>query len=107
VTITVRPIIWYSPSSNLCEKCPEPSLPTSVTPFSLAVLLAPSSSRVGLAEVSILNVLAMLVSRRLLVLEIKSACEAGYKFHRTSLRLEAGTAWRASQNSVNAKFTPT
>jgi hypothetical protein len=77
----------------------------SVTPFSLAALLALLSSRVGLAEASILNVLAMLVSRRLLVLEIKNACEGSYKFHRNPARLEAaGTAWRTSQNSVNTKF---
>jgi hypothetical protein len=48
-----------------CEKRPDPSTPTSVTPFSLAALLALASSRVGLAAVSILNVLAMLDSRQL------------------------------------------
>jgi hypothetical protein len=61
VTITVRPIMRYSPLNISCEKRPDPSSPTSVTPFSLAALLALASSRVGLAEVSILNVLAMLV----------------------------------------------
>lgn len=65
VTITVRPIMRYSPLNISCEKRPDPSSPTSVTPFSLAALLA--SSRVGLAEVSILNVLAMLVSRQIYV----------------------------------------
>ena len=38
VTITVRPSLWYSPISILCEKRPELSFPTSVTPFSLAAL---------------------------------------------------------------------
>jgi hypothetical protein len=62
VTITFRPSLWYSPISNLCEKRPELSFPMSVTPFSLAALLALSSSRVGVAEVSMLNVLDMLGS---------------------------------------------
>ena len=59
VTITVRPILWYSPLSILCEKRPERSSPKSVTPFSLAVLFALSSSKEGLAAVSMLIVLAM------------------------------------------------
>jgi len=59
VTITVRPILWYSPLSILCEKRPEPSLPTSVTPFALAVLLALAKSKEGLAAVSMCKVLAM------------------------------------------------
>jgi hypothetical protein len=62
VTITVRPILRYSPSSFLWEKRPELSFPTNLTPFSLAALLALPSSKEGLAEVSILNVLAMPVS---------------------------------------------
>lgn len=65
MTITVRPILRYWPLNMSCQKRPELSSPTSVTPFSLAALLALSSNRVGLAEVSILNVLAMLVSRQL------------------------------------------
>jgi hypothetical protein len=63
VTMTVRPLMRYSPISNLCEKRPELSLPTSVTPFSVAALLALAKSKEGLAEVSMLNVLAMPVSR--------------------------------------------
>jgi hypothetical protein len=59
VTITVRPILRYSPSSILCEKRPELSLPKSVTPFALALLLALSSSKEGLAAVSMRKVLAM------------------------------------------------
>jgi hypothetical protein len=43
----------------LCEKHPELSLPTSETLFSLATFLALASSKDGLAEVSMLNVLAM------------------------------------------------
>jgi hypothetical protein len=63
VTITVRPSLWYSPSTILWEKRPERSLPTSETPFSVATLLALANSKEGLAEVSMLNVLAMPVSR--------------------------------------------
>jgi len=59
VTITGRPSLRYSPFSIWCEKRPELSLPTSETPFSLATLLALASSKDGLAEVSMLNVLAM------------------------------------------------
>jgi hypothetical protein len=59
VTITVRPLRRYSPLNFSCEKRPERSLPKSVTPFSLAALLALSSTKVGLAAVSMLNVLAM------------------------------------------------
>jgi hypothetical protein len=59
VTITVCPSLWYSPLSILCEKRPERSSPTNFTPFSLATLLALAKSKEGLAEVSILNVLAM------------------------------------------------
>jgi hypothetical protein len=62
VTITVGPILRYAPFSILCEKRPEPSLPTSVTPFWLAALLALSSSKEGLAAVSMLIVLAMAVT---------------------------------------------
>ena len=62
VTITVRPILRYLPISILCEKRPERSFPTSLTPFSLATLLALASSKEGLAEVSMLNVLAMPVT---------------------------------------------
>jgi hypothetical protein len=62
VTITVRPLRRYSPLSILCEKRPELSSPKSVTPFSLAALLALSSSKEGLAAVSVLNVLAMPVT---------------------------------------------
>jgi hypothetical protein len=47
----------------LCEKRPELSFPTSVTPFALATLLALANSKEGLAKVSKLNVLAMPVSR--------------------------------------------
>jgi hypothetical protein len=61
VTVTVRPSLWYSPLSILCEKRPDLSSPTSVTPFWLAVLLALSSSKEGLAAVSMPNVLAMQV----------------------------------------------
>jgi len=57
VTITVRPIIRYSPFSILCEKRPELSFPTSVTPFTLAALLALANSEEGLAAVSMRNVL--------------------------------------------------
>jgi hypothetical protein len=64
VTITVRPIMRYSPLIMSCQKRPELSSPTSVTPFSLAALLALASSQEGLAAVSILNVLAMIISRR-------------------------------------------
>jgi hypothetical protein len=66
VTITVRPILRYSPSSFLWEKRPELSFPTSLTPFSLAVLFALSSSKEGLAAVSMLIVLAMLLTFSLL-----------------------------------------
>jgi hypothetical protein len=62
VTITLRPLRRYSPISILCEKRPELSFPTSVTPFSLAAFLALASSIEGLAEISMLNVLAMPVS---------------------------------------------
>jgi hypothetical protein len=64
VTITVRPIMWYAPFSILCEKRPDLSLPTSVTPFWLAALLALSSSEEGLAAVSMPNVLAMTLTCR-------------------------------------------
>jgi hypothetical protein len=66
VTITLRPIVRYSPSSILCEKLPERSFPKRITPFSLAVLFALSSSKEGLAEVSMLNFLAMLLTFSLL-----------------------------------------
>jgi hypothetical protein len=59
VTITVRPIIWYSPISILCEKRPETSLPTNLTPFALAALVALARSEEGLAAVSMPNVLTM------------------------------------------------
>jgi hypothetical protein len=62
VTITVRPSLRYSPSSILWENRPELSFPKRVTPFSLATLLALSSTKVGLAAVSMLNVLAMPVT---------------------------------------------
>jgi hypothetical protein len=62
VTITVRPILRYSPLSILCEKRPELSLPRSVMPFSLAALLALSSSKEGLAAISMLSVLAMVLT---------------------------------------------
>ena len=58
VTITTRPSLRYSPLSILCEKHPELSFPTSVTPFSLAALLALAKTKEGLAVVSTLNVLA-------------------------------------------------
>jgi len=64
VTITVSPIMRYSPLSILCEKRPELSFPTSVTPFSVAALLALAKSNEGLAEVSMLKVLGMPVSYR-------------------------------------------
>jgi hypothetical protein len=64
VTITVRPFLRYSPLSILCEKRPEPSLPTNVTPFSLAAFVALSSSKEGPAEVSMLNVLAKTLTCR-------------------------------------------
>jgi hypothetical protein len=54
------------PSTLLCEKRPELSLPTSLTPFSLAALLALSSSMEGLAAVSMLIVLAIPVTFSLL-----------------------------------------
>ena len=62
VTSTVRPITRYSPLTMLCEKRPERSSPTSVTPFSLAALLALASSKWGLTMVPIstLNDLAIL-----------------------------------------------
>ena len=66
VTITVRPSLRYSPSSILCEKRPERSFPKSLTPFSPATLLALSSSKEGLAAVSMLIVLAMPVTFSLL-----------------------------------------
>jgi hypothetical protein len=66
VTITLRPILRYSPLSILCEKRPERSFPQSVTLFSLAVLFALSSSKEGLASVSMLIVLAMPVTFSLL-----------------------------------------
>jgi len=62
VTITVGPMMRYSPLSILCEKRPERSLPMSATPFSLPALLALSSSIEGLATVTMLNVLAMPVT---------------------------------------------
>ena len=65
VTITVRPLMRYSPISNLWEKRPERSFPTSLTPFWLATLLALASSKEGLAEIFILNVLAMPASAHL------------------------------------------
>jgi hypothetical protein len=64
VTISVRPILWYSLLSILCEKRPEPSFPTSDMPFWLATLLALSSSKEGLAAVSMLNVLAKTLTCR-------------------------------------------
>jgi hypothetical protein len=66
VTIAVRPDLRYSPLSILCEKRPEPSFPTSLTPFALAVLLALQSSKEGLAAISMLIVLAMPVTFSLL-----------------------------------------
>lgn len=63
VTITVRAIMRYSPLSILCEKRPDLSFPMNATPFSLATLLALAKSKEGLAAVSMLNVLAMSVSR--------------------------------------------
>ena len=63
VTITVRPILRYSPLSILCEKRPELSFPTSITPFWVAALLALAKSKEGLAAVSMRNVLAMTGSR--------------------------------------------
>jgi hypothetical protein len=62
VAITVGPMMRYSPLSILCEKRPERSLLMSATPFSLAALLALSSSIEGLATVTMLNVLAMPVT---------------------------------------------
>ena len=62
MTVTVRPILRYSPLSIRCEKRPELSFPMSVTLFSLATLLALSSIQEGLAAATMLNVLAMLVS---------------------------------------------
>ena len=62
VTITVRPSPRYSPLSILCEKRPELSSPESVTPFSLAALLALWSSKEGLAAISSVNVLAISVT---------------------------------------------
>ena len=63
VTITVRPIMRYSPLSISCEKRPELSFPTSETPFALATLLALANSKEGLAAASKLNVLAISGSR--------------------------------------------
>ena len=62
MTITVRPILRYSPLSIRCEKRPDLSLPMSVMPFWLAALLALSSSKEGLAAVSMPKVLAMPVT---------------------------------------------
>jgi len=64
VTIAVRPIIRYSPLSLLCEKHPELSFPTSLTPFSVAALLALAKSKEGPAEVSMLKVLAKTLTCR-------------------------------------------
>ena len=64
MTISVRPMMRYSPLSILCEKRPERSLPTSDMPFWLATLLALSSSKEGLAAVSMLNVLAKTLTCR-------------------------------------------
>jgi hypothetical protein len=62
VTITVRSGLRYSPLNMACEKRPERLSPTSVTPFSLAALLARASRKVGLtlAPITTLNVLAIL-----------------------------------------------
>ena len=62
MTITVRPILRYSPLSIWCEKRPEPSFPASVTPFWLAAFVALAKSKEGLAVVSMPNVLAMPVT---------------------------------------------
>src|SRR5215204_3514785 len=62
VTVTVRPILRYSPLSILCEKRPELSFPASVTPFWLAAFVALANSKEGLAVVSMPNVLAMPVT---------------------------------------------
>jgi hypothetical protein len=66
VTITVRPSLRYSPLIILGEKHPERSLPKRITPFSLAALLALSSSKEGLAAVSMLIVLVTPVTFSLL-----------------------------------------
>src|SRR5829696_5006146 len=62
VTVTVRPILRYSPLSILCEKRPELSFPASVTPFWLAAFVALAKSKEGLAAVSMPKVLAMPVT---------------------------------------------
>ena len=59
MTITVGPCLRYSPLSILCEKVPEFSFPTSLTPLALAVFLALWSSKEGLVAVSMRKVLAM------------------------------------------------
>ena len=68
VTITVRPSLRYVPLTISCEKRPERSSPTRVAPFALAALLALASIQEGLAALSMLNVLALLVSAAVLAL---------------------------------------
>ena len=58
VTITVCPIMRYSPLTRSCEKRPECLSPTRVAPFSLAAFLALASSEEEFMVVSILKVLA-------------------------------------------------
>jgi hypothetical protein len=81
VTITVCPCLRYSPLTMLCEKRPEPSFPTSVTPFSLAALLALASSKeeLTLAPITTLNVLAILARLKCYFAESSSSSITTFK----------------------------
>ncbi len=73
--ITVRPSLRYSPLTISCEKRPDPSSPRRVAPFWLAVLLARSSSEVGLtlAPITTRNVLSIFAHPTCCFAEIYSA----------------------------------
>ena len=57
VTVTVCPTMRYSPLTISCEKRPDRSSPTRIASFSLAALLALSSSEEGVTVVAKLKVL--------------------------------------------------
>jgi hypothetical protein len=81
VMITVRPSLRYSPLSISCEKRPDPSSPRRVAPFSLAVLLARSSSEVGLtlAPITTRNVLCILAHPNCYFAEISTGILLDYR----------------------------
>jgi hypothetical protein len=59
--VTVCPTMRYSPLTRGCEKRPDPSSPRRVAPFSLATLLALSSSEEGSTVVAMLKILTTIL----------------------------------------------